>query len=286
MKITAIVVLYHDDTEEASVHVGRIAQQVDEICLVDNSPADCAMRFRHIANATYIPLHENKGIAAAQNEGIRHALAHEADYILLADPDTAIPDGAIDQLLSTYHVLAKEGMAIGGIGSRARDASTHEYYPLRSNLIQEWTEKEFSEVTYLMNSISLYPASLFQQEGMMDEGLFIDGVDSEFCWRASAHGGYRFFIDHHVVIDHTLGMGAQKIGGKYRSITPPSRMYYQYRNFFWLRKRPYTPKQWKRENGFRYFAKAIYYPLFKSPRIEYIKNIYRGIKDGLKYKKQ
>ena len=37
MKIIAIIVLYNDNTEEAAYNIGIIAQQVDEVCLVDNS---------------------------------------------------------------------------------------------------------------------------------------------------------------------------------------------------------------------------------------------------------
>lgn len=282
MKITAIVVLYNDNTEEAANNIRMIARQVDKVYLVDNSSDDYSVCFQHITNAVYLPQYQNKGIAAAQNIGLKAAIDDKADFVLFADPDTEIKSHAVDQLLNTYNKLEHHQYYAGGIGSIARNKKTQQPYPLRSNLLQEIPEMDVKEVTYTMNSISLYPTRLFQEVGYMDEKLFIDGVDSEFCWRATARKGFRFFLDNHVIIDHMLGMGTQTIGGKERSITPPFRMYYQYRNFLWLARRPYTPKKWLCENGWRYLVKMIYYPLFKSPRGAYIKYIAKGIKDGIK----
>ncbi len=282
MNIIAVIVLYNDATEEALSHVGKIAKQVNTLCLVDNSSTDNGELFRIIDNAVYIPLLANKGIAAAQNVGIDYAISHQADFIYFADPDSQVPDDAVDKLLASYQGLSEKNISVGGIGSMARDKTTQKAYPLRSNLIREHKEWGVTEVGYIMNSSSLIPIKLFQTAGKMDERLFIDGVDCEFCWRASYLHGYRFFITPNVVIDHQLGMGSKKIGGKYRSLTPPFRMYYQYRNFLWLRHYPHTPRAWVKENRWRYLAKMVYYPLFKSPRLQYIKNIYKGIKDGIK----
>ena len=282
MRTIAIVVLYNDNTIEVANNISMIAKQVDKVCLVDNSDVAYPERFSRIANAIYMPQYQNKGIAAAQNIGLRYAMEQEVDYVLFADPDTTITSEAVSCLLSTFQKLASSSFHVGGIGSVARNKATKQYYPLRSNLLQELPELNVKEVTYTMNSISLYPIQLFQEVGMMDEALFIDGVDSEFCWRATSLIGVKFFLDNSVVIEHMLGMGTKVIGGKERSITPPYRMYYQYRNYLWLARRSYTPKSWLRENGLRYLVKMIYYPLFKSPRLAYIKYILKGITDGIK----
>lgn len=281
MKIIAIIVLYNDNTEEAAYNIGMIAQQVDEVCLVDNSDNACPSRFVKIENATYLPQYSNKGIAAAQNVGIRYAIENKADFLLFADPDTTIERGAIDHLYNTYRKMENHNYNIGGIGSVARNRITHELYPLRSTFICEIEEMNVKQVTYTMNSISLYPTGLFQKVGFMDESLFIDGVDSEFCWRATDKTKACFYLDNNVIVDHQLGMGTKNVCGKAVSITPPFRMYYQYRNYLWLLKRPYTPKRWILENGVRYLIKMIYYPLFKSPRMQYVKYIAKGIYKGL-----
>lgn len=282
MKVIAIVVLYNDNTEEAASNIKMIARQVDKVCLVDNSVDAYPQRFRDIDNAIYLPQHQNRGIAAAQNIGLQYAIEQESDFVLLSDPDSQIPDQAVNTLFKTYKCMVAKGFKVGGVGSTAYNRSTGSPYPLNSNFIQHLSEEGVTEVTFLMNSISLIPTSLFSQVGLMDESLFIDGIDSEWCWRGAHQQGLRFFLDDHLHIMHQLGLGTRIIGGKERSITPPPRFYYQFRNYLWLCRRDYVPRKWLKGNGRKYIIKAIYYPLMIAPRWEYIKNIIKGIGAGFK----
>jgi rhamnosyltransferase len=282
MKIIAIVILYNDNTEEAASNIRKVARQVDKVCLVDNSTDSYPERFKGIGNAIYLPQHQNKGIAAAQNIGLKYAIEQQADYVLFSDPDSQIPDEAVTMLFNTYQRMVNEGYKVGGIGSIAYNRSTGSPYPLNSNFIQHLPDKAVTEVTFLMNSISLIPTSLFSQVGLMDESLFIDGIDSEWCWRGAHRYGLRFFLDDHLHIMHQLGLGTRVIGGKERSITPPTRFYYQFRNYLWLCRRDYVPRQWLKENGRKYIIKAIYYPIMVAPRWAYITNICKGVMAGMK----
>ena len=171
---------------------------------------------------------------------------------------------------------------MGGVGSTAYNRETGSPYPLYSNYVRRISEDQVTEVTFLMNSVSLIPTSLFQQVGLMDEELFIDGIDSEWCWRGAHRQGLRFFLDDSLHIMHQLGLGTRIIGGKERAMTPPGRFYYQYRNFLWLCRRNYVPRKWLVENGRKYMAKAIYYPIMVAPRWSYVKNICRGLIAGIK----
>ena len=282
MKVIAIVVLYNDNTEEVASNVKRIAAQVDKVCLVDNSSIACPERFADIENAVYLPQYQNKGIAAAQNIGLQYAIKQGADYVLFSDPDSQIPDQAVATLSNTYQRMAAKGYPVGGVGSTAYNRSTGSPYPLQSNLIQRLLDEHVTEVTFLMNSISLIPTTLFSQVGLMDESLFIDGIDSEWCWRGAHRLGLRFFLDDNLHIMHQLGLGTRIIAGKERSITPPARFYYQFRNYLWLCRRDYVPRKWLLENGRKYIIKAVYYPIMASPRWSYLKNICKGIAAGFK----
>lgn len=282
MKVIAIVVLYNDNTEEAASNIKLIANQVDKVCLVDNSAEAFPERFADIENAIYLPQYQNKGIAAAQNIAIRYAIEAEADYVLFSDPDSRIPEQAVTTLLNTFQRMVTKGFKVGGVGSTAYNRSTGSPYPLNSNFIQHLSDEDVTEVTFLMNSISLIPTSLFSQVGLMDESLFIDGIDSEWCWRGAHQSGLRFFLDDHLHIMHQLGLGTRIIGGKERAITPPARFYYQFRNFLWLCRRDYVPRKWLKENGRKYLIKAIYYPIMVAPRWDYVKNICKGILAGFK----
>lgn len=282
MKVIAIVVLYNDNTEEAASNIKMIASQVDKVCLVDNSADAYPERFKCIDNAIYLPQHQNKGIATAQNIGLKYAIEQASDFVLLSDPDSQIPDQAVTTLFKTYEHMVAKGFKVGGVGSTAYNRLTGSPYPLNSNFIQHLPDEKVTEVTFLMNSISLIPTSLFSRVGLMDESLFIDGIDSEWCWRGAHQSGLHFFLDDHLHIMHQLGLGTRIIGGKERSITPPARFYYQFRNFLWLCRRDYVPRKWLKENGCKYLIKAIYYPIMVAPRWEYVRNICKGILAGIK----
>ena len=53
--------------------------------------------------------------------------------------------------------------------------------------------EDLTEVNELMSSTSLIPIEMFSKVGLLEETLFIDGVDHEWCWRAKKIENLRFF---------------------------------------------------------------------------------------------
>ncbi len=279
-KIGAVLVLYNPDVERLDHVMEMISPQVTEVCMVDNSPravVDVTARFPH---ATYIPLGENRGIAAAQNVGIRHFQQQEFDFILFADQDTVAPADCVTRLLSTYQYLHGRGETVGAVAPVAVRAQTGTLMSYKVVFLRDYDEN-LMQVIQTMNSMSLVPLPLFSEVGLMDESLFIDGVDSEWCWRAAKKVGATFYYDRRIVMNHQLGIGTQKLAGREISIASPSRMYFQYRNYLWLSRRDYVPRQWIVRHGIKYFIKIFYYTIKGPNRRSYIKNIFRGIKAGI-----
>lgn len=286
MKVAAIIVLYNDNTDGAIENVYRLSTLVDCVYLIDNSSKTYANTFSNIAKCVhYIPQFRNKGIAAAQNIGIHNALEQNTDYILFADPDSQIPENAVKRLMEVYQNLNRQGVNVGGVGSVAIDGYSKKTIPLTANFLRKLmlkgNKEELLEVSYLMNSISLIPTKLFQEVGGMDSSLFIDGVDSEWCWRATNLTNARFFVDPQVKITHHLGIGDKSVGYRKLSIGVPFRLYYQFRNYCWFFRKRYVPRRWIAYNGFKYLVKIFYYPIMVKPRKAYLKNIFRGIRDGI-----
>lgn len=280
MSIAAVIVLYNPD-ESVREAVRKLACQVSRTFIVDNSQHSHYDYMKGIPEVEYLFLEKNIGIAAAQNEAIKKILATDRyDKIVFSDQDSIIPEDGVDILAKAIEKLESMNVNVGAVASKAINLSTGEAYPLGCSYIAEFDDT-YTEVSWTINSISLFNVNLFRQVGLMDETLFIDGVDCEICWRASSIYGARFFVCNDVEVLHQLGIGTKRIGGKWRSMTPPRRMYYQYRNFFWLMRRKYTPRVWIRTNGIKYMIKMFYYPLFGNHRLEYIKNICLGIAHGL-----
>ena len=281
LHIGAIMVLYNPDVEQLDKVVERLKAQVDEVCIVDNTPVpavDVAARYPGIF---YLPLGENKGIAAAQNEGIRHFQQLGYDYIIFADQDTVVSEDAVERLLATSLYLQSHGIIVGAVAPVAVRTQTGTPMSYKLVYLSDYNE-HIMQVIQTMNSMSLIKLSLFDKVGLMDESLFIDGVDSEWCWRATKLVGATFYYDRNIQMTHQLGIATNKLLNREISIASPTRLYYQYRNYLWLMRRDYVPRQWLVRHGVKYFIKIFYYTIKGPNRRSYIKNIYNGIKAGIK----
>ena len=140
---------------------------------------------------------------------------------------------------------------------------------------------DLTEYYSVISSISMISRKALMDIGGFDESLFIDGVDHEWCWRAWHNCGFRSYVVDNAFLYHRLGEGDKKLLGRDISIPAYKRLFYQYRNYIWLCKRDYVPRYWKRKHFIKYFIKLFYYPLFISPRLNYLKNIFIGLKEGL-----
>ena len=281
MKIGAVIVLYDPEQDKIEETVGALNNQVDEICLIDNSSSTHSSWFLNRRNLKYIYLGKNKGIAFAQNVGIIELQNLSCDYILFSDQDSKAMPTLVDSLLKVHSQLSQEGINVATVGTVAINERTGKKYPFRHKVFQNLVLDNTSiiEVDYVRNSMSLTSSEVLNIVGFMDNSLFIDGVDSEWCWRARVKG-YRTFISEDSIIYHCLGKDDRRLLTKEITIPSPNRLFYQYRNFLWLLHRGYVPLRWKLKNFAKYLIKIPYYSLFCSPGGAYFRNIMSGIGAG------
>ena len=283
--IGAIIILYNPDRKLLDRGLTRILPQVDEVCLVDNSPNNnCSIIMERFKRVSYIPLGENLGIAAAQNIGINYFQEKRFDWVLFSDQDSTLSDGAVHMLKKEHEYLEALCIKVGIVGTRAVNRQTGKKYPSKSKefgtVVSSDKRGIITECYSVRSSVSLIRIENIQKIGCMDESLFIDGVDHEWCWRAWHKCALRSFIVENAILEHQLGEGDKSLAGKSVAITTPFRIYYQFRNYIWLCKRAYVPRWWKKKHLFKYGVKIIYYPLFVPSRVKYIRSILNGLKDG------
>lgn len=292
-KIGAIVVLYNPDFTITGKVLSSLVDQVDQICVVDNSLFDHTEDLSRFPRVEYKPLLKNIGIAAAQNIGIRYFIDLGYDFVLFSDQDSIAPEKVVDKLLENYQALKKSNIKVGAVGTRAINRQTGLPYAPKSKEFAKVSKNTFhnssdlTECYSVISSISLISTISFVKVGGFDESLFIDGVDHEWCWRAWHMYGLRSFIVEDAKISHQLGEGDRVIASKSIAIASSFRVYYQFRNYLWLCRRDYVPGYWKKMHSMKYLVKMVYFPIFISPRLNYARNIMRGILDGVfNYKKQ
>ena len=233
-KIGAVVVLYKPDLKVTKQVIKSISSQVEEICIVDNTPnQNIKEEFLSIINIHYLSLGENKGIAAAQNIGISYLKNKNFEFVLFCDQDSLAPSDTVKKLFDGYRILKNEGIRIATVGTRAINKLTGEKYRSRTKelgnpLNPKNYRNQYCKITEcysVMSSISLTLINNFEEVGPFDETLFIDGVDDEWCWRAWHFKKLRSFIIENATIMHMLGEKDSFLG-KNISISTPFRIYF------------------------------------------------------------
>ncbi|MTH17512.1 glycosyltransferase family 2 protein [Flavobacterium sp. LC2016-01] len=287
--VSAVVVLYNPDLSNLKKSLLSLITQVGNVILIDNSPINLEtgefLSFFKDFSIEYYFLGENLGIAKAQNIGIHKALNKKSNFVLIMDQDSIPFSDMVYHLKHDFIFLSNKGCKVGAIGPVPINIQTQAPYSSRIKKNYPFFDdcQNIIKVSELISSGSLIDLAIFEDVGLMDESLFIDGVDHEWCWRANSKG-YVCAMSNNAKLQHMLGEGDRKIFGIRIAITSPFRVFYQFRNYFYLCKRQYVPLYWKINNGFKYLIKILYYPTFVSPRKLYLKNILRGIKAGLSVK--
>ena len=135
-------------------------------------------------------------------------------------------------------------------------------------------------VPQIIASSMMIPIDVWDDVGPMEESLFIDGVDHEWCWRAGAKG-YSIAICESAVLPHRLGTKRGVLFGLNYKVAQPVRLYYQFRNILLLARRGYVPTYWKLRHLAAIPVRFLLMILFEPPRVARLRYMLRGVVDGL-----
>jgi len=245
--------------------------------VVDNSPLSHqdwlppSVEFRHCP--------ENAGIAHAQNIGLLLAKQQGYDYAMLLDQDSQLSEQFLHtvkqrvvEAQSHYPDLAAYGPTIvSEFDGQIVRAAVQRAVP---------DEHGFLHRRQIIASGKVIPLAVLSDIGLMEDALFIDGVDHEWCWRASLNG-YRIISDTHALLRHKQGEARKRIMGMTFKVGSPVRLYYQYRNILILLRRSYVPFYWKIRNCVALPVRWVINGWFLEQRRERRRYMWQGLIDGL-----
>ncbi|WP_312470523.1 glycosyltransferase family 2 protein [Neobacillus sp.] len=283
-RVCAVVVCYYPNMEEFPLNIDSIASQVDQLLIVDNSEIPLKMDFingkEYQDKIEFILLGENKGIGAAQNIGIQKAIDLGFDGVLLLDQDSNPPQNLVEELSRGFQYLNSLEIKVACLGPEIYNKESEAVYtPLLNKGVSLTTD--FVEKDAIISSGKLLISDAVQQIGLMDETLFIDLVDFEWCWRARKFG-YRVFTNKKARMGHMVGQKNKKLFNVYNLLIPsPIRHYYQFRNSLLLLRKGYVPKYWKVRVLIERTIDLFVYPFFINPKRIRFKYIRKGIMDGV-----
>ncbi len=229
-KICAVVVTWNPD-DAFPQRLEAIRAQVDCVVIVDNASTgnSAAMLKALCPSHQCLRNDENLGVASALNLGVTWADAHGYPRVVLFDQDTQVDDGLVERLCDEWK--AWSGTApIGVLGARFVDVRRH--VPLAQCADTAGSDA----VDWVITSGSLLLVELWRKLGGFRDDLFIDFVDTEFCWRVR-HSGYAVLRTRAVLMQHAVGAyRTHRLLGRTTCSSHHSadRRYYMTRNFIIL----------------------------------------------------
>ena len=236
----------------------------------------------------------NGGVSGGINQIIEYAREMKADFVTAYDQDTQISANLVNVLAADLQKLIESGEPVAALGPLVIDDFTnntlpfvHFRFPFNARYRGGARAKEgqLVECHFLISSGCLMSMKAIDEIGAMNEALFIDNVDLDWCFRA-LNKRYKVYGDFAGVIRHRIGENCTQIPFTNSVIRhhDSDRNYYMTRNRFWLYRQAYVKGSWIFHDVCRFGSKLLYLLVFKNGRISLLKSSVRGIFDSFAMK--
>lgn len=287
----AIIITYNPNPAEVTTLVDRISNHVALVLIIDNG-SDNIYELRQLpVPVELMELGKNRGVATAQNVGIRTALERGYDYVLMFDHDSLPATDMVPKLREAFDTLSRQGIRVAAVGAN--------YIERNSGTLQEsdrrtgWVNKNM-----IISSGGMFSAEALRDVGLMQDDLFIDYVDTEWCMRAKrkwreynyrieTQRCWKIYMAREALMGHTWSAGITSVWAlrrRHYPLYPPIRQYYLCRNAAHLYLRsPYSLK-WKLRDAIS--RAGIFFAVllggFPGGRWQYLRMMLLGTWHGLR----
>lgn len=272
-KVSIILVNYNGaaDTLECIGSLTKVRYENREVIVVDNASTDGSVTALKAASGiVLLEAPENLGFSGGNNMGIRYALDHGADYVLLLNNDTLVTEGFLEPLVAAAGDLGPKSVLTskilyagqrdtlwyaGGEFNRKLCRVSH----TRINEKDSLQEKR-REVTFISGCCMLLHRSVIESLGELDEKFFLYCEDLEYCCRLR-QGGCTLWYEPESVIFHKVSAstGRSSTLSVYYTVRNKGYIIDEYieRKYRWLARTYVTLENAKRVAAGEYPAKAV-----------------------------
>lgn len=206
-----------------------------EVVVVDNgSNTEQLVKLKKLVNDRRYLLIENGknlGFAKGNNVGIKYALDHGVDYVLLLNNDTEIVGNFLKDLLEDGYPLSAPAVRfrefkdhpqllydLGGYVNWTTGRTTH--LNCYSREFEKKKKEGIIKCDYVAGCSLLIKREVLEKVGLLDEKYFIYFEDVDFCVAARKYG-FKTVVDPRHYIIHKLGGSMDRWSGRaiYRNLT-------------------------------------------------------------------
>jgi rhamnosyltransferase len=206
--------------------------QVDRLIVIDNNSENKSFieNCCRILKVEFISLLENVGIAKAQNIVWNRAINDGVEFIVFADQDTVFPTDFVASLIKYLNDMPN----VAAVAPVFCDKNSERLVEVSVNIFESpsnviLTPGRNRSVSHVISSGMIVNNGIASKIGLNREELFIDWVDTEWCWRAYL-SGFEIIQTGDVVLEHLLGEDKIIISGKQLTRHKLFRSYYKIRN--------------------------------------------------------
>ena len=282
---TGVVIVFYRPDHGCVARANRLAK-VWPCVVVDNTESVSTPTALGLdARVDYVANGANLGIATALNQGIERLIGAGCRSALLFDQDSEPSDELLVELPRTLASERTRNYRVALVGPAYEDARLGGVAPfvrfgyLKLRRIQPEGVQPI-DVDFLITSGSCVNLDVWRDIGPMDDALFIDFVDLEWCVRARSKG-YSVLGAPALRLTHELGGEPVKVFGRSYPGHGPVRHYYLFRNAIALIRRAYVPWSWKSTELVKMPVRLAIYALFMQPRLAHLRLSLLGIWHGL-----
>lgn len=284
-KIGAIIITYNPDVPRLRLNIKAICPQVGLVLIVDNGSNNIGMfdSINFSKNVKILKLGENKGIAAAQNAGIRYLEENDYDWVVTLDQDSVMPSEALEKMTATNQFKNKK------TGILAAQYNDSKWTDAQRRLKVEFNDNVIEKLRVIASG-NLVRIAAWNFVGGFDEWMFIDQVDFDFNAKMVL-AGYKVWQVNSVVMNHAVGEVIQKPILSRILLFPKSaifadhsafREYYIQRNTIIYAKR-YPEFRRHRLQSLVSMVQSRRILVYSGPHFKKLAAAWRGIVDGVKY---
>ncbi|MDD9948909.1 MAG: glycosyltransferase family 2 protein [candidate division Zixibacteria bacterium] len=280
------------DTLECLDSLARMDYPSFAIVVVDNGSTDGSPEAIERWGHEHLPLTlirngENLGFVRGSNQGMRHALSTDTEYVFLLNNDTVVEPDALSLLVATAERSVDTGMAGPKIYQYGKDnvldsAGTRDIPWLAQGFLIGHGEEDHGQydypgdLPYVTGTALLVKRAVLEKVGLMDEDYFC--YFDDFDWGLKARrAGFKLLLEPRAVVHHKGSQTAGFNSPFYVHHMVRSRILFARKNVPFL---PFLFAFLPYLLLYRYLRPA--FPLLVHRKWFHLRSLHRGIHEGFK----
>ena len=277
--ILAGIIVYRPEKNLLKLVQLLLEQKVDIFLFINerNSFSDALLKNKKI---NYFNSDKNVGISISLNKIIQVFMKNNYEYLFTFDQDSMIEKNYVQIMIRNFeNVLDIHKNAVCFSPSIIDEKFNNEQF-IKKNISKTNNQIKYKEVNFAITSGSLFVKESFLKVGKMNEKLFIDGVDMDWCERAKLCNT-KLFKSNNIFLKHRIGQKFINFFGIKKSYHQLDiRVYYIIRNSIYLILYGKNRVIWKFIEFQKTIIRIFAYPILSLKRRYTFLIILLALKDG------